>query len=152
MAKICELVGVREYAEGFPVALWRDEDSGRLLIVAENEGGNNSTAIDLLDLLEWLRHGAHVEILDDGSAETICPSGSRQIFWIGVVMMGCGLAAILGAMGYQVITVLLPGLDWVETSMLAGSAMAGAGFFVMACTVILAKKPIVQTAPRPARP
>ena len=75
-----------------------------------------------------------------------------KIFWAGFGMMGCGLAAMLGAMGYQVITVLLPGLDWVETSMLAGLVMAGAGFFVMACTVILAKKPIVQTAQRPARP
>ena len=75
-----------------------------------------------------------------------------KIFWAGVVIMGCGLAAIVGAMGYQVITIILPGLDWVETSMLIGLTMAGVGVFVMACTVILAKKTIGQTAPRPARP
>lgn len=66
MAKISEMVGVREYAEGFPVALWRDEETGRLVVVAENEGGNNSTAVDLLDLIGWLRSGDATGGLDGG--------------------------------------------------------------------------------------
>jgi hypothetical protein len=45
--------GVREYTEGHPVSLaWRD---GRLVIWAVNEGGNNVTAVDLLDVLEWAK-------------------------------------------------------------------------------------------------
>lgn len=57
MPKIAELHGVREYAEGLPVELWRDNDTGRLTIVATNGGGYDSTAIDLRDLLSWLRDG-----------------------------------------------------------------------------------------------
>jgi hypothetical protein len=55
--KICNLEGVRELNEGFPVTLWRDPETLRLVVVAENEGGNNSTAIDLNDLLLWLESG-----------------------------------------------------------------------------------------------
>ena len=45
--------GVREYAEGFDVALMRT-DEGRIVIQAENEGGCNCTRVDLVDLLKWL--------------------------------------------------------------------------------------------------
>ena len=45
--------GVREYCEGMNVKLRADEN-GRLVIVALNEGGYNSTEVDLLDLLTWL--------------------------------------------------------------------------------------------------
>lgn len=52
--KICEMAGVREHGEGDPVDLYRDGDNGRLCIVAANEGGFNSTWVDLLDLVGWL--------------------------------------------------------------------------------------------------
>ena len=52
---IQEMIGVREYAEGFPVELRRDKDNGRLVVCAVNEGGHNVTHVDVLDLLSWLR-------------------------------------------------------------------------------------------------
>jgi hypothetical protein len=45
--------GVREYREEYAVELGKEGD--RFVVVATNEGSNNSTAIDLLDLLEWVR-------------------------------------------------------------------------------------------------
>lgn len=45
--------GVREYAEECDVML--SEESGRPVVVAENEGGHNWTAVDLHDLLNWIR-------------------------------------------------------------------------------------------------
>jgi len=60
--------GVAEYAEGYGVRLvqtrgaydfdkpeheWRGH--GRLVIKSWNEGGHNSTEVDLLQLLEWVR-------------------------------------------------------------------------------------------------
>jgi len=54
MFKICEMVGVREYGESKPVELWRDDETGRLVIRASNECGNNSTSVDLFELLDWV--------------------------------------------------------------------------------------------------
>lgn len=45
--------GVREYAEGMVVELV--EEDGRPHVVAFNQGGYDSTAVDLLDLVAWLR-------------------------------------------------------------------------------------------------
>lgn len=45
--------GVREYTEGCPVELTRS--AARLVIKATNEGGNNVTEVDLLDLLDWIK-------------------------------------------------------------------------------------------------
>lgn len=53
MPKICDIPGVREYNEERGVELWRHEN-GRLTIVAFNEGGHNSTAVDLYDLIAYL--------------------------------------------------------------------------------------------------
>lgn len=64
MPKIREMQGVREYAEGFPVELWRDATTGRLTIMAFNEGKCNSVDIDLEDLLHWLRDGEEQRALD----------------------------------------------------------------------------------------
>jgi hypothetical protein len=47
------MVGVREYGEGDNVELRRLEN-GRLVIKATNEGGYNSTEVDLEDLLTWV--------------------------------------------------------------------------------------------------
>ena len=77
MGKICELSGVREYAEGFPVSLWMDADSGRLVIVAENEAGNNATAVDLLDLVRWLTSGP-LRGAYDGGADTVTIALPRE--------------------------------------------------------------------------
>lgn len=44
--------GVEEYGEGDGVEL--DNERGRLVVVAWNEGGHNSTAVDLEQLLEWV--------------------------------------------------------------------------------------------------
>lgn len=46
--------GVTEYLEGYPVSL-RASESGTLHVVAVNEGGYNSTRVDLLQLISWLR-------------------------------------------------------------------------------------------------
>lgn len=45
--------GVREHGEGFGVTL--GERSERMALVAYNEGGHNSTLVDLLDVIAWAR-------------------------------------------------------------------------------------------------
>lgn len=47
--------GVREYLEGYPVQLYRDSRSGRLVVRAFNEATYNEVRIDLLDLMEWVK-------------------------------------------------------------------------------------------------
>jgi hypothetical protein len=60
-----EMVGVREYGEGYPVTLHVEPprlergitpgpSERRYVIRAVNEGGHNSVLIDLFDLLAWL--------------------------------------------------------------------------------------------------
>lgn len=51
------MTGVREYAEGFPVEMQFDEKAQRFVIVAYNEDGFDSVAIDVLDLLRWMKSG-----------------------------------------------------------------------------------------------
>lgn len=48
-----KMEGVREYCEEFGVEL--NDVNGRPVIMAYNEGGYNSTQVDLLDLIEWLK-------------------------------------------------------------------------------------------------
>ena len=64
--KICEMFSVREHMEGYPVELYRDKKSGRLVIKAFNEGGSNATLVDLLDLVEWLKVGPNNEAIEHG--------------------------------------------------------------------------------------
>ena len=47
------LDGVREYSEGYEVKLGVED--GRPVLVAINEGGYNSTAVDLVDVIAWVR-------------------------------------------------------------------------------------------------
>lgn len=56
--------GVRDHNEGMPVYLEKHEyvglsgvpyGTGRLYIDASCEGGQNGTAVDLLDLIAWLK-------------------------------------------------------------------------------------------------
>jgi hypothetical protein len=49
---ICDLPGVRSVENEFPVSLCRDEETGRIVIRAVNEGGYACTEVDLLDLLQ----------------------------------------------------------------------------------------------------
>lgn len=49
------LSGVREYIDGEPVELVRHQ--GRICIRAMNEGRNNETLVDLMDLLQCLDLG-----------------------------------------------------------------------------------------------
>jgi hypothetical protein len=54
---------IREYGEGKVVEIIehdgyyynRPETKGRLVIIALNEGGHNSTEVDLLDVIEWVK-------------------------------------------------------------------------------------------------
>jgi hypothetical protein len=55
MPKIAVMEGVREYGEDYPVELWRNDKTGRLVIRAFNEGNNNFTEVDLWDLIEWVQ-------------------------------------------------------------------------------------------------
>ena len=54
---LCEMIGVREYGEGYPVELVRNQATNRLVLRAHNEGHNNVTEVDLFDVLEWLQKG-----------------------------------------------------------------------------------------------
>lgn len=53
-----ELNGVREYGENSPVYLGKRSDKAGLrnVIIATVECGWNSTSVDLLDLLHWLKN------------------------------------------------------------------------------------------------
>ena len=63
---IATMSGVREYVDGDAVELRRDATTGRLMVVASNECGNNMTRVDLFDLLDWLRYGPHESRIADG--------------------------------------------------------------------------------------
>jgi hypothetical protein len=71
MPKICDMEGVREYSEGDPVELWRDETTGRLVIYAQNEAGYNSANVDLWDLIHWLSSGNGEGLLGAYGADAI---------------------------------------------------------------------------------
>jgi len=54
---------IRAWGEKFPVCIEEldksshvpDDCIGRLIVVAKNEGGFNSTSVDLLDIIEWTK-------------------------------------------------------------------------------------------------
>ena len=54
LTKIGTLEDVRELTEGAPVELWMSE-TGKVVVRAFNECGNNYTEVDLLGLLKWSR-------------------------------------------------------------------------------------------------
>ncbi|TNC07340.1 hypothetical protein FF100_32605 [Methylobacterium terricola] len=51
-AKAITLHGVRGGEDGYPVQLCRDEDTGRFVVRAINEGGFSCVDVDFFDLLE----------------------------------------------------------------------------------------------------
>jgi hypothetical protein len=57
-----EMIGVREYSEEMRVRL--DIVGDRLVIYALNECGFNSTKVDLLDVLAWVKAN-RPELLND---------------------------------------------------------------------------------------
>jgi hypothetical protein len=57
MPRICVMESVRELGEGFPVELWRDDDSGRLVVRPYNERHNGSVDIDFMDIISWCQRG-----------------------------------------------------------------------------------------------
>lgn len=61
--KIATLEGVREYSEGWDVELWRSQ-KGRLVVRAYNEGHNNYTNVDLIDLIRGLSGPQHGILYD----------------------------------------------------------------------------------------
>lgn len=56
--------GVREHHEHFPASLVRN--GGRICVLARNECNCNSTAVDLDDLVEWMRYGPSAGRIDGG--------------------------------------------------------------------------------------
>jgi len=48
------MTGVTEYGEGMDVKLKLNYENGRPIVVARNEGGHNTTAVDLIELLDWV--------------------------------------------------------------------------------------------------
>jgi hypothetical protein len=79
MAKICDMEGVREYSEGFPVELWRD-DAERLTIIARNQDGFDCTSIDFLDLVSWLQRGSGKLLSKDNEIVVLCKPGGTGSF------------------------------------------------------------------------
>lgn len=57
------MLGVRGGEDGFPVQLWRDDNTGRLLILGFNEAGYASVEFDLWDVIDWLQNGPGKELL-----------------------------------------------------------------------------------------
>lgn len=55
---------MREYTEGYEVCLVEQVPGGRLVVKATNEGRYDSTAVDLVDLLNWLA-GNRPELLPE---------------------------------------------------------------------------------------
>lgn len=69
MPKIADMPGVINHGSSEPVELWRDDETGRLVIRAYNEGGYNCTDVDLWGLLDWLSSGqgrALADLRDSG--------------------------------------------------------------------------------------
>jgi hypothetical protein len=64
---VAVLNGVREYAEGLDVELWRNQ-RGRLIVRAYNECGNAYTNVDLLDLISRLARDGVGGIVDCAGA------------------------------------------------------------------------------------
>lgn len=61
--RIGVMQGVVEYGEEDPVELWVNE-TGRFVIKATNECGNNCTDIDFLSLIDWMNSKEGREVLN----------------------------------------------------------------------------------------
>jgi hypothetical protein len=59
--------GVEEYGEGYAVLLLQEE--GRWIINAANEGMQNCTRVDLVQLIDWIRHNKPELLKEDNDNE-----------------------------------------------------------------------------------
>lgn len=69
--RIAVMDGVRGGEDGFPVELWRDDETGRLVVVAYTDAGYGLVTIDLPDLIGWLRSSTRIFQLSADEAATI---------------------------------------------------------------------------------
>lgn len=51
---LCEIKGVHGGDDGCPIELWRDDDTGRLVIRGYNEAGYAAVDIDAIELATWM--------------------------------------------------------------------------------------------------
>lgn len=75
MGKICDVIGVR--ADG-PAELWRNDESGRLVVRIITECGYARVEIDLFDLVGWLRTGPMDGSLRDFISRSVSAGGDLQ--------------------------------------------------------------------------
>lgn len=78
MPMIAEMEEVGGGDTGFSVQLYRDDDTGRLVVRAINEDGYACTDIDLLDLLGWLSR-LNLDGLSDDAVPRSLGAGIRPI-------------------------------------------------------------------------
>ena len=64
MPKLMDMDGVTGGEAGFPIELWRDDDTGRLVIRGYNESGFNVVDIDLNEVRVWLASADAAEWLN----------------------------------------------------------------------------------------
>jgi hypothetical protein len=69
---------IREYAEGYPVEIKR-HDNGRIIIEAINEGGNNVTQVDLLDVINYYKSNGKIKYLSQSIKLSIFKYGKYLI-------------------------------------------------------------------------
>jgi hypothetical protein len=75
--KIAVLAGVREHCEGMAVELWLGR-SGRVVVRAYNECGNNCTDVDLMDLIAWAKGISNLQDVSDGHSIPSLPTVKRD--------------------------------------------------------------------------
>lgn len=46
---------IKEYSEEMTVKIGMEQETKRPIIVAWNEGGNNRTEVDLIDVIRWVK-------------------------------------------------------------------------------------------------
>ena len=66
--------GVTEYSEGYEVELLQTKDNGRWVIMALNQGGFDSTSVDVVDLIAWLRANRPELLTPADSENRLLPS------------------------------------------------------------------------------
>lgn len=77
-------IAVREYSEGFPVYIARDENTGRLIVQASNQGGGGADldAEDLLRALLELRPHPDVVLPEGMKVETKEVRPGADVDWL----------------------------------------------------------------------
>jgi hypothetical protein len=55
IAKSKTLTDIKEYNEEMTVVIGMTDETKRPIILAFNEGGCNATAVDLIDVIQWVK-------------------------------------------------------------------------------------------------